>query len=170
MSINYEMKINILVILAEPEGKNLGVALNSGKLHHDSSNGYLRTIAEGIKIKELSNCLKLMVFETLRVLFVYQIMSNYNLLSYSSNLQVCELAFPILYNLAEHKVITVSDEEMKMATKLIAERMKLVVEYAAGAALAAVLYHQEKIIRILNKQDDYKIAIVLCGGNIDFTI
>ena len=57
-----------------------------------------------------------------------------------------------------------------MATKLIAERMKLVVEYAAGAALAAVLYHQEKIIEILNEQDHYKIAIVLCGGNIDFTI
>ena len=57
-----------------------------------------------------------------------------------------------------------------MATKLIAERMKLVVEYAAGAALAAVLYHQEKIIEILNQQDHYKIAIVLCGGNIDFTI
>ena len=35
-----------------------------------------------------------------------------------------------------------------MATKLIAERMKLVVEYAAGAALAAVLYHKEEFITI----------------------
>ena len=67
-------------------------------------------------------------------------------------------------------MITVSDEEMKMATKLISERMKLVVEYAAGAALAAVLYHQEQIIKILNHQEKYKIAIILCGGNIDFTI
>ena len=46
------MRINILVILAEPEGKNLGAALISGKPHHNSSNGYLKTIAEGIKIKE----------------------------------------------------------------------------------------------------------------------
>lgn len=80
------------------------------------------------------------------------------------------MAFPILSDLAEHEVVTVSDEEMKMATKLIAERMKLVVEYAAGAALAAVLYHQEQIIQILNQQDNYKIGIILCGGNLDFGI
>ena len=73
-------------------------------------------------------------------------------------------------DLAEREVVTVSDEEMKMATKLIAERMKLVVEYAAGAALAAVLYHQEQIIQILNQQDNYKIGIILCGGNIDLEI
>ena len=57
-----------------------------------------------------------------------------------------------------------------MATKLIAERMKLVVEYAAGAALAAVLYHQEQIIQILNQQDNYKIGIILCGGNLFFNL
>ena len=46
-----------------------------------------------------------------------------------------------------------------MATKLIADRMKLVVEYAAGAAVAAVLYHPRKIVELLNDQEKYKIGI-----------
>ena len=57
-----------------------------------------------------------------------------------------------------------------MATKLIAARMKLVVEYAAGAAVAAVLYHPSEILEILNDQEHYKIGIILCGGNIDLNI
>ena len=57
-----------------------------------------------------------------------------------------------------------------MATKLIADRMKLVVEYAAGAAVAAVLYHPRKIVELLNDQEKYKIGIILCGGNIDLNI
>ena len=44
-----------------------------------------------------------------------------------------------------------------MATKLIAARLKLVVEYAAGATVAAVLYHPCEIVEILNDQEHYKI-------------
>ena len=42
------------VILAEPEGKNLQASLMAGKPSHSPCNGYLDTIAEGIKLKELS--------------------------------------------------------------------------------------------------------------------
>ncbi len=59
--------------------------------------------------------------------------------------------------------MTVTDAEMISATKMIFERMKLVVEPAAGAALAAALkLRQDK--RFPNMD---KVGVILCGGNVD---
>jgi len=74
--------------------------------------------------------------------------------------QLGQLTFPILCNLLE-KVITVSDKEMADGCKIIAERMKLVVEAASGAAIAAALSNQCEFMNCK------KVGIILCGGNLD---
>ena len=58
-------------------------------------------------------------------------------------------------------VFTVTDEEMKKATKLIFERMKLVIELSAGAAVAAILSEKMQQYPELNN-----VGVILCGGNI----
>merc|ERR1719400_1947512 len=57
--------------------------------------------------------------------------------------QVGQLTFPLL---CEHvsSVVTVTDKEMSSAMKLVAERMKIVIEAASGAAVAAALSDQIK--------------------------
>ena len=55
-----------------------------------------------------------------------------------------------------------------MATKIVAERMKMVIEYAAGAAVAAALYHSDEIAKLLQSTKLCKIGIILCGGNVDY--
>ena len=81
--------------------------------------------------------------------------------------QTGHLTFPILCELIEDFVITVTDEEMKQAMKIVAERMKLVVEASAGASVAAALFKTEEI---LSKDPTVrKIGVILCGGNIELT-
>lgn len=78
--------------------------------------------------------------------------------------QCGELTFPIMSKLIEpDDVITVTDEEMIQATKLVFKRMKLVVELAAGAAVAALLSDKMKT----NYPELNNIGVILCGGNID---
>lgn len=79
--------------------------------------------------------------------------------------QLGQLTFPILRQLAEHKVIVVTDQEMILAMRVVAERMKIIVEASAAAAVAACLYHAKE----LNDHwpDVKKIGVILCGGNTD---
>ena len=66
-------------------------------------------------------------------------------------------------------VITVTEEEIKQATKLIWERAKLVIEPTSGVGVAAVL--GKKFSEACNNDDGLKnIAIVLCGGNADLAV
>lgn len=58
-------------------------------------------------------------------------------------------------------VISVSEEDIKIATKMVFERMKTVIEGAAGAAVAAVRTEQFKSLGCR------KVVVVLCGGNVD---
>ena len=60
-------------------------------------------------------------------------------------------------------MITVTDEEMKQAMKLIAERMKLIIEAAAGAAVAAAVFKTDEIVQ--KWPDVRKIGVIICGGN-----
>ena len=79
--------------------------------------------------------------------------------------QLGQLTFPILCDLAEPDVITVTDDEMIEGMRLVAERMKLVIEASAGAVVAAALY---KLPEILQKWPHIKnIGVILCGGNTD---
>lgn len=75
--------------------------------------------------------------------------------------QVGQLTFPLL---CDHVagVITVTDKDMSNAMKLVAERMKIVIEAASGAAVAAALSEQIK-----NMEGVEKVGVILCGGNVD---
>ncbi|MDB5031116.1 threonine/serine dehydratase [Mucilaginibacter sp.] len=57
-------------------------------------------------------------------------------------------------------ILTVSDEEIIAAMKLIWERMKIVIEPSSAVALAVVLKHKDKFA-------GQKIGIILTGGNVD---
>ena len=73
------------------------------------------------------------------------------------------MTFPILCELAEDSVITVTDEDMTNAMKMVAERMKIIIEASAGASVAASLFH---IQDILTEWPHLKnIGVILCGGN-----
>merc|ERR1719391_1662875 len=74
--------------------------------------------------------------------------------------QVGHLTFPILCSLIK-QVITVSDRQMADGCKIVAERMKMVVEAASGAAVAAALSKQ------IADHPGRKIGVILCGGNLD---
>lgn len=67
--------------------------------------------------------------------------------------------FPII---KEHvkEVITVSDEEIIQALKLVLEKLKIVIEPSCAVPLAALLKQKEKF---KNK----RVAIILSGGNVD---
>lgn len=79
-------------------------------------------------------------------------------------LQQCgQLTFPIMCDLVEDDVFIQSDESMIKAARFLFERMKIVVELAAGAACAAVLSDKMK----LNYPELKHIGVILCGGNID---
>lgn len=79
-------------------------------------------------------------------------------------LQQCgQLTFPIMCDLVEKDVFSQNDESMIEATKFVFERLKLVVELASGAAVAAVLSDKMK-----QQYPDIKhVGVILCGGNID---
>lgn len=69
--------------------------------------------------------------------------------------------FPIINDLVE-EVITVTDEEIIMAMRIIWERMKIVVEPSSAVPLAAVLKEKGKF-------QGKKVGIILSGGNVDLS-
>ena len=79
-------------------------------------------------------------------------------------MQQCgHLTFPIMCELIEKDVFTLSDDEMIKATKFAFERMKIVVELASGASIAAVLSEKMR----MNYPELKNIGVIVCGGNID---
>jgi threonine dehydratase len=68
-------------------------------------------------------------------------------------------------SLIDKQVLTVSDQDMINATRFAFERLKLVVELAAGLSLGAILSQCEQLDDNLRH-----IAVILCGGNIDLSI
>ena len=76
---------------------------------------------------------------------------------------VGHLTWPIIRdNLTD--VITVTEEEIISAMRLVWERMKLLIEPSAAVGVAAVL--TEKFQEI-PEQDLKNVAVILCGGNVD---
>ncbi|MFY9310397.1 MAG: pyridoxal-phosphate dependent enzyme [Bacteroidia bacterium] len=69
------------------------------------------------------------------------------------------LNFPIIQQHVKD-IITVSEEEITAAMRLIWERMKIVVEPSSAVAFAAVLKEKEKF-------KYKKVGIILSGGNVD---
>ncbi|XP_075052783.1 serine racemase isoform X2 [Mixophyes fleayi] len=69
--------------------------------------------------------------------------------------------WPIIRDLVDD-VFVVTEEEIKRATRLVWERMKLLIEPTAGLGLAVVLSR-----RFQETTDVQNICLVLCGGNVD---
>jgi len=69
------------------------------------------------------------------------------------------LTFPIIRELVE-RIVLVEEEEIIRATRLIWERMKIVVEPSAAVALAAVLKEKAGLA-------GRKVGLILSGGNVD---
>ncbi|HCW06198.1 MAG TPA: serine dehydratase, partial [Cytophagales bacterium] len=72
---------------------------------------------------------------------------------------VGEKTFPIIKELVKD-VITVSEEEIISAMRLIWERMKIIVEPSAAVSFASVLKSKEKF-------KGKRVGIILSGGNVD---
>jgi len=68
-------------------------------------------------------------------------------------------------SLIEKQVFTISDKTMIDATRFAFERLKLVVELAAGLSLGAILSQSDRLDSNIRN-----IGIILCGGNIDLTV
>ena len=62
-----------------------------------------------------------------------------------------------------HDVITVTEEEIISATRLVLERMKVVIEPSSGVVLAAALNDRFKRMTA----DMKNVAVLLVGGNLD---
>lgn len=75
-----------------------------------------------------------------------------------------ENTWPIIRDLVDD-VLTVSEEEIKQATRLVWERMKLLIEPTAGVGVAAVLSKQFQSV----PREVENVCIVLCGGNVDLS-
>ncbi|XP_033747473.1 probable serine racemase isoform X2 [Pecten maximus] len=73
------------------------------------------------------------------------------------------LTWPILLELAEKDVFSLSDEDMIKGMKFAFQRMKLVIEAASGAAVAAAM--SEKLAGMDKEMKN--IGVILCGGNVD---
>ena len=79
-------------------------------------------------------------------------------------LQQCgNLTFPIMCELVEKEVFTQSDKSMIEATRFMFERLKVVIELASGAAVAAALSDKMRD----NHPELKNVGVILCGGNID---
>jgi len=71
------------------------------------------------------------------------------------------MTWPIIRDHVE-MIITVSDDEIKRAMKLVWERMKVIVEPSGAVPLAAVLSDEFK-----NLTGIHKIGVIFSGGNVD---
>ena len=70
------------------------------------------------------------------------------------------MTFPILHKHLEPTVLTVTDEEMIRAMRLVFEDLKLVIEMSAGAGVAAAL----KVKKVFPELK--RVGVILCGGNV----
>ena len=72
-----------------------------------------------------------------------------------------ELTFPIVRDLVD-EIVTVEEDEIVAAMRLVWERLKVVIEPSAGVGVAAVMRADVRA-----RQDLGTTAVVLCGGNLD---
>ena len=73
---------------------------------------------------------------------------------------LCEKTFSIIRQKVK-EVITVNDEEIIAAMRLVWERMKIIVEPSGAVPLAALLKNKEKFA-------GKRVGIIFSGGNVDF--
>ncbi|VDK84795.1 unnamed protein product [Litomosoides sigmodontis] len=71
--------------------------------------------------------------------------------------------FPYICEKCEKKILTVNDNEIIEAMKLVYSRMKQAIEPTGAVSLAALLKYRDE----LAAQNIKKIGVIFCGGNID---
>ncbi len=71
-----------------------------------------------------------------------------------------ELTFPVVQELVD-EVVTVSDDEIRAAMRLLFERMKIVVEPSGASGLAALLAGR------VEGSAGARVGVTLSGGNVD---
>jgi threonine dehydratase len=71
------------------------------------------------------------------------------------------ITFPLCQQLVDEYIL-VSEDEIKKAIRIIAEKHKKIIEGAAGVAVGAFLKDYTRFM-------DSNVVIVICGGNIDFS-
>jgi threonine dehydratase len=86
-------------------------------------------------------------------------MENPNTIADGLRTSLGSLTFPIIKK-GVKEILTVSDEEIIDAMKLIYQYLKLVIEPSAAVPLAALIKNKDQF-------QGMKIGLVLCGGNID---
>lgn len=69
------------------------------------------------------------------------------------------LTFPIISHFVED-ILTVEDQEIILAMKLVWERMKIIIEPSSAVPVAVALANKAKI-------KDLKVGIIISGGNVD---
>jgi threonine dehydratase/serine racemase len=72
-----------------------------------------------------------------------------------------ELTWPIIRDRVE-RIVTVSDDQIRAAMRLVWERMKLIVEPSGAVGLAAVLSDEFRALEGMKK-----VGIVFSGGNVN---
>jgi threonine dehydratase len=73
-----------------------------------------------------------------------------------------QLTFPVIQSLVRG-IVTVSDDQLVQTMRLMAERMKIVVE-PTGALAAAALLHRAAGLPDLRGR---RVGVVISGGNVD---
>jgi threonine dehydratase len=63
-----------------------------------------------------------------------------------------------------HDVFGATDEQIKVAMRIMIEELKLVVEPSAAVALAVLLFNK-KFSRLLSERTQWNIGIIISGGN-----
>jgi threonine dehydratase len=79
--------------------------------------------------------------------------------------EVGELNFGVIQKHVE-RILTVSEEEIALAMKIVIERLKVVIEPSAAVAVAVALFNPT-FKEIIDKEGIKTLGIVLEGGNID---
>uniref|UniRef100_A0A2K6VTQ1 L-serine ammonia-lyase n=1 Tax=Onchocerca volvulus TaxID=6282 RepID=A0A2K6VTQ1_ONCVO len=78
-------------------------------------------------------------------------------------LRVGEKCFPHITEKCEKKILTVNDDDIIQAMKLVYSRMKQAIEPTGAVSLAALFKYKDE----LTAQNLKKIGAIFCGGNID---
>jgi threonine dehydratase len=73
---------------------------------------------------------------------------------------ICERTFNIIRRGVE-SIVLVSEEEIVEAMQLVWRRMKIAIEPSSATAVAAVIFHRDRV-------PGRRIGVILTGGNVDF--
>ncbi|MCZ6612554.1 MAG: pyridoxal-phosphate dependent enzyme, partial [Planctomycetota bacterium] len=77
-----------------------------------------------------------------------------------------ELTWPIVRDHVQ-RIITVPDEQIIAAMRLIGQRMKLIIEPSAAVVVAAVLCDEFKSVPLGSSPTSGGVGVILSGGNAD---